>query len=315
MMLEIRDLCKKYDQIQALDHLNLEIEEGELFGFVGQNGAGKTTTIRILAGLLIPDQGAVRIRGEDLEGCSEELRSKIGYVPDSFGVYDNLKVWEYMDFYARLYGTMDLLVRNRCRELLDRIGLGEKEDVYVDGLSRGMKLRLSVARALIHRPELLILDEPTSGLDPRNRQELIALLKEIHREGTTIFISSHILSELGEMCTSIGILDQGKMVLTGSLSQIMNQVNTANPLEIEIQENQETAMRLLRAHPLVESLSVLDHRITVRFQGDADKEADLLRQLIQADVLVKSFHRRESGLESIFMQVTERENSKVVMKE
>jgi ABC-2 type transport system ATP-binding protein len=178
-----------------------------------------------------------------------------------------------------------------------------------------MKLRLSVARALIHRPELLILDEPTSGLDPRNRQELIALLKEIHREGTTIFISSHILSELGEMCTSIGILDQGKMVLTGSLSQIMNQVNTANPLEIEIQENQETAMRLLRAHPLVESLSVLDHRITVRFQGDADKEADLLRQLIQADVLVKSFHRRESGLESIFMQVTERENSKVVMKE
>lgn len=315
MMLEIQDLCKRYGNLKALDHLNLWIPEGELFGFVGQNGAGKTTTIRILAGLLAPDSGVIRMQGEKMKGCSIKLRDRIGYVPDAFGVYDNVKVSEYMEFYASVYGMTGLTARKRSRELLDLTGLGEREDAYVDSLSRGMKQRLGVARALIHNPKLLILDEPASGLDPRTRQELIALLKDIHTGGTTILISSHILSELGEMCTSIGILEKGRMLLTGSLSDIMSQVNISNPLEIQIQENLPAAVRLLREHPLVENLTVYENNVTIRFQGDAREEAMLLRRMVEAGVLVKSFSRREGGLESIFMEVTEREKSKVVVRE
>lgn len=315
MMLEISNLCKSFGKVKALDHLNLQIPEGELFGFVGQNGAGKTTTIRILAGLLTPDSGEVRMQGEKMKGCSMKLREQIGYVPDSFGVYDNVKVSEYMEFYASIYGITGLRARERSRELLEMTGLGGKEDFYVDSLSRGMRQRLGVARALIHTPKLLILDEPASGLDPRTRQELITLLKEIHGNGTTILISSHILSELGEMCTSIGIVEQGRMILTGNLSDIMSQVNISEPLEIQIQENLPAAVRLLRESPLVESLTVYENHITIRFQGDAKEEALLLRQLIDAGVLVKSFGRKESGLEAIFMQVTEREKSKVVIRE
>lgn len=315
MMLEIQNLCKNYGKIKALDHLNLQISEGELFGFVGQNGAGKTTTIRILAGLMAPDSGVVRLQGEQMKGCSMKLREQIGYVPDSFGVYDNVKVSEYMEFYASVYGINGLKARKRSRELLELNGLGGKEDAYVDSLSRGMRQRLGVARALIHEPKLLILDEPASGLDPRTRQELITTLKEIHAGGTTILISSHILSELGEMCTSIGILEQGRMILTGSLSDIMSQVNLSNPLEIQIQENLTAAVRLLKETPLVENLSVYENSITVRFHGDAREEAMLLRKLVDAGILVKSFGRKESGLETIFMQVTEKEKSKVVIRE
>lgn len=315
MMLDIRNLSKSYGKIKALNHLNLQIPEGELFGFVGQNGAGKTTTIRILAGLLEPDDGEIYMQGARMQGCSRKLRDQIGYVPDTFGVYDNVKVSEYMEFYASLYGMRGLAARKRWRTLLELTGLDDKEEVYVDSLSRGMKQRLGVARALIHEPSLLILDEPASGLDPRTRQELIGLLKEIHTRGTTILISSHILSELGEMCTSVGIVEQGRMILTGSIADILKQVNISNPLELQIQENLPAAIRILREEPLVENMSVYENRITIRFQGDERAEALLLKRLIEEGILVKRFARRESGLETIFMQVTEREKSKVVVRE
>ena len=214
-MLEIRDLRKKYGNFQALDGLSMTIEKGELFGFVGPNGAGKTTTIKIITGLLQPDSGSIVIDGMDGIRDRRHLKQKMGYVPDSFGVYDNLKVSEYMEFFASCYGIEGLESRKRCGLLLEQMKLEDKADFFVDGLSRGMKQRLCLARALIHDPELIVLDEPASGLDPRTRLEFTSILKELREQGKTLLVSSHILSELSEMCTSIGIIEQGRMALSG----------------------------------------------------------------------------------------------------
>ena len=254
-MLEIRDLRKKYGNFQALDGLNMTIGKGELFGFVGPNGAGKTTTIKIITGLLAPDSGSIVIDGMD--GIREQrcLKEKMGYVPDSFGVYDNLKVSEYMEFFASCYGLEGMGARRRCETLLEQMKLEDKADFFVDGLSRGMKQRLCLARALIHDPELVVLDEPASGLDPRTRLEFTGILKELREQGKTLLVSSHILSELSEMCTSIGIIEQGRMVLTGSMDQILEKVNSSNPLLISIYRGRETAMAILRSHPCVQTIS------------------------------------------------------------
>ena len=312
MMLEIKDLVKSYHHVQALKSLNLEIEEGELFGFVGPNGAGKTTTIKILAGLLRPDSGIVRIDGKQMSYGAVELKEKIGYVPDYFGVYDNVKVSEYLEFYAAAYGITGLMARRRYMELLDMVGLGGREDSYVDSLSRGMKQRLGVARALVHDPRLLILDEPASGLDPRTRQEFIAMLRGINQSGKTILISSHILSELGEMCTDIGIIQDGQIVLRGSLVDILSMVNSSNPLEIQVYQNVSEAVDFLRRHPMVTHVTIDGNRIAAGFTGGQMEEARLLRQMIEYGILVGSFHRRQGGLESVFMQITGDRKERVV---
>jgi len=312
MMLEIKDLAKSYDHVQALKSLNLEIEEGELFGFVGPNGAGKTTTIKILAGLLRPDRGTVCIDGQQMTYGAVELKEKIGYVPDYFGVYDNVKVSEYLEFYAAAYGIVGLVARRRYMELLDMVGLNGREDSYVDSLSRGMKQRLGVARALVHNPRLLILDEPASGLDPRTRQEFIAMLKGINQCGKTILISSHILAELGEMCTDIGIIEDGQIVLRGSLLDILAMVNSSNPLEIQVYQNVSEAVAFLRRHPLVTNVTIDGNRIAVGFSGGQMEEAHLLRQMIEKGILVGSFHRRQGGLESVFLQITGGREERVV---
>ena len=191
-MLTIKNLRKRYGNFQALDGLNLEVADGELFGFVGPNGAGKTTTLKILAGLLVPDEGEVEIGGLDVYSDGKELRRRIGYVPDFFGVYDNLKVSEYMEFFASCYGITGLQARTRCHTLLEQVRLEDKEDFFVDGLSRGMKQRLCLARALIHDPDLLILDEPITGLDPSAIQDFYHLIKKLNKEdGITIIMVSH----------------------------------------------------------------------------------------------------------------------------
>ena len=312
MMLEIHDLTKAYGRFQALDHLNLEIEEGELFGFVGPNGAGKTTTIKILVGLLRADGGSVKIDGQPMNCKAAEQKDKIGYVPDYFGVYDNVRVSEYLELYAAAYGITGLVARRRYMELLDMVGLGGREEFYVDSLSRGMKQRLGVARALVHNPRLLILDEPASGLDPRTRQEFIVMLKEINRCGKTILISSHILSELGEMCTDIGIIEAGQMVLRGSLVDILAMVNASNPLEMQIYQNLPDAVAFLRNNPLINTVVIDGNRIVAGFAGGQMEEAFLLRQLVEAGVLVGSFGRRQGGLESVFLQITGNKEEKVV---
>ena len=312
-MLKTRNLQKKYGNYHALDGLNMEIPDGALFGFVGPNGAGKTTTIKILTGLLRPDGGTVEIDSADALKEPRRMRDMIGYVPDTFGVYDNLKVSEYMDFFASCYGLEGLKARGRCHTLLLQVGLGDKEDFFVDGLSRGMQQRLCLARALIHDPQILIMDEPTAGLDPRTRMEFKEMVKELHEQGKTILISSHLLPDLAEICTDIGILDAGRMVVCGSMEEILNQLKASKPVIITVDQNREAALKLLKEHPLVKTISVREPEIMVGFTGTKQQESELLAQLVKAGVPVRSFMRERASLEAIFMQLTDHEEERVVL--
>ncbi len=312
-MLEIKDLRKNFGKFHALNGLDIHISQGALYGFVGPNGAGKTTTIKIMTGLLVADGGKVIIDGTAVSGGSHELKLKIGYVPDFFGVYDNLKVYEYMEFFASCYGICGLKARTRYMSLLEQVGLEDKMNFYVDSLSRGMKQRLCLARALIHDPLLLVLDEPASGLDPRTRFEFKEILKELREQGKTIFISSHVLSELSEMCTDIGIIDQGKMVLSGSMDDILRRVNASNPLIISVLGNKERALTILKSRPCVQTIAVKEGDIRVNFIGDEQEEALLLQSLVDAEVPVHGFYREPGSLESLFMQITDHDKEKAVL--
>jgi ABC-2 type transport system ATP-binding protein len=312
-MLEIKNLWKKFGKFHALNGLDIMIPQGSLYGFVGPNGAGKTTTIKIMTGLLSADSGQVMINGRDVTGGLEDLKLSIGYVPDFFGVYDNLKVNEYMEFFASCYGLDGLKARNRYMTLLEQVGLEDKCNFYVDSLSRGMKQRLCLARALIHDPLLLVLDEPASGLDPRTRFEFKEILKDLKEQGKTIFISSHVLSELSELCTDIGIIDQGKMVLGGSIEEILHRVNATNPLIIAVLGDKERALTILKSQPCVQTIAVKDQDIRVNFIGDEQDEALLLQQLVDADVMVRGFYREQGSLETLFMQITDHDKEKAVL--
>lgn len=304
-MLEIENLYKYYGSFAALDGLNLSIKKGELFGFVGPNGAGKTTTMRIISGLLRADKGSVHIGDIDALKDTRHLKDKIGYMPDFFGVYDNLKVIEYMEFYASIYGITGKSAHSLCLELLDLVNLSDKINLYVDDLSRGMKQRLCLARSLIHNPQLLILDEPASGLDPRARFEMKEILKNLIDMDKTIIISSHILPELAEMCTSIGVIQSGQMVLCGAVDEILSMMSSANPLVITMVSQVEQAITFLKEQPLVETLSYKDNTIRVDFKGDTYEEAALLQNLVAQNLPVCAFGREEGSLESLFMQITQ----------
>ncbi len=314
-MLKIENLKKAYGRHQALDGLNLTIKEGALFGFVGPNGAGKTTTIKILAGLLTPDEGAVQIDGIDAGREYRKARGLVGYVPDAFGVYDNLRVWEYMEFFASCYGLTGLAARRRCAQLLERTGLEDRADFFVDALSRGMQQRLCLARALIHDPSLLVMDEPSSGLDPRSRTEFKELIQELNEQGKTILISSHVLSELAQMCTDIGVIEQGRIVLEGSMKEIMERVDHSNPLLITVRGNPDRAVAILRSHSCVRTISIKHDCIAISFMGDPQDEAQLLQQLVDAEVPVTRFYRQQGSLESLFMEITDHEDKEVLLYE
>ena len=245
-MLQINHLNKSYGKFQAVKDLTLHIPKGDLFGFVGPNGAGKTTTIRMVCGLMPPGSGSIVINGVDALSHRREIKKQIGYVPDFFGVYDNLKVKEYMDFYGSMYRMSSRETARISDDLLELVNLSDKKEVFVDTLSRGMKQRLCVARALIHNPALLVLDEPNSGLDPRARVEMKELLQNLRSMGKTIVISSHILSELSEMCNSIGIMDHGILVASGRIEDVMEGVFGGNRLVITLEEGRETAVRIAR---------------------------------------------------------------------
>ncbi|MCI8982210.1 MAG: ABC transporter ATP-binding protein [Hungatella sp.] len=312
-MVKIEGLKRMYGRVAALDGLDMHVRDGALYGFVGPNGAGKTTTIKILTGLLVPDEGKVEIGGEDAVKDPGRMVDKIGYVPDFFGVYDNLKVSEYMELFASCYGLTGLTARKRSMELLGQVGLEEKTDYYVDGLSRGMKQRLCLARALIHDPQLLIMDEPTSGLDPRTRYEFKEILKDLRDQEKTVVISSHLLSELSEICTDIGIVEQGKMVLEGTMDHILNQINVQSPLRISVYQGREQALKILRSHPYVETMTIRHNDIMLNFTGDKEDEAALLQQLIDGGVQLCGFMRERGNLESVFMQITSHEEEGKVL--
>ena len=312
-MLKIQGLHKKYGNYHALDGLDMGLKDGALFGFVGPNGAGKTTTIKSMTGLLKPDRGTVELDGKDMLADTMGLRMRIGYVPDHFGLYDNLKVSEYMEFFAACYHLEGFEARKRARSLLEQVGLGERMDAFVDGLSRGMQQRLCLARALIHDPELLIMDEPTAGLDPRTHLEFRQMVWELHEQGKTILLSSHNLAELSELCTDIGIIDAGKMVLSGSMDEIMERIYTSKQIIISVHDQMEKALAFLKESPMVRTISICEKDIMVGFTGDEHRESELLKQMIEAGIPVRGFMREPGSLESIFMQITDHNEEKVVL--
>ncbi len=303
-MLHINKLTKKYGSFTAVSHLSLHIPEGDLFGFVGPNGAGKTTTIRMVCGLLRATSGTVKIGNVKGAVGSREMKRMIGYVPDFFGVYDNLKVREYMDMYGSMYGMYARDIARLTEDLLELVNLSDKKEVYVDTLSRGMKQRLCVARALLHNPKLLLLDEPSSGLDPRARVEMKELLKNLHSMGKTILISSHILSELSEMCTSIGIMNHGQLITSGRIEEIMAQLSGGNRIHIQIASGMETAVRILQEHAGIVLESVRENEVIVTNSSTDEEISALIGALIQNEVILTGFYREEGNLESLFMQLT-----------
>lgn len=303
-MLYIRDLTKNYGSFTAVNHLTLHIPEGDLFGFVGPNGAGKTTTIRIVCGLLKASGGSVQIGGTSAPVGSKAMKRLIGYVPDFFGVYDNLKVYEYMDMYGSMYGMASRDIAKLTDDLLELVNLSDKREFYVDTLSRGMKQRLCVARALLHNPKLLILDEPSSGLDPRARVEMKELLKNLHSMGKTIVISSHILSELSEMCNSIGIMNRGQLVRAGRIEDIMQQISGGKRIHIHVVSDMEPAVRVMKEQAGVVVESVRENEIIISHGGTDEEVCAMIASLIQNGVVLTDFHREEGSLETLFMQLT-----------
>ena len=309
-MLKIKNLEKSYGKFKALDDLNLEIEKGEIFGFIGPNGAGKSTTMKIVTGLLSPDRGEVYVNGIDAIKNNKKIKDEIGYMPDFFGVYDNLKTWEYLEFFASIYGITGDTLKKLSKELLELVNLTDKYDSCVDGLSRGMKQRLCLARCLIHNPKLLILDEPASGMDPKARFEMKNILKNLKCMGKTILVSSHILSELGEICTDIGIIEKGHMVCQGKVDEIMNRVSGNYPIIINVLKEPEKVVKILKENPKVERVYYEENKVIAYFNGSDEESVELLKNLVVNNVPVISFNKQQHSLEEVFMKITNEQEEK-----
>lgn len=304
MIIKVETLTKTYGRVRAVNRLSLEIAEGSIYGFVGPNGAGKTTTMKILATLLAPTSGQAWVAGTEVTKNPDQVRRHVGYMPDFFGVYDDLKVNEYLDFYASSYGIPAADRRQIADDLLELVDLTHKRDAYVDTLSRGMKQRLCLARSLVHNPDVLLLDEPASGLDPRARVEMRELLKELRQMGKTILISSHILPELAEMCTDIGIVENGELVASGSVAEIMSRVQHQQILEVRLLERAEQAAAFMRALPGIGEAVADEQAVKASYQGDEEGLNLVLTSLISAGFRVCSFARASSNLEDVFLRVT-----------
>jgi ABC-2 type transport system ATP-binding protein len=301
-------LVKRYGRTVAVAGIDLSIEPGEIFGLVGPNGAGKSTTLRMLATLLRPSAGDAEIDGWSVTRDADQVRRVLGFMPDVFGVYDDMKVWEYLDFFARCYGLPAAGRRRMIADLLELVDLGARRDDYVQTLSRGMEQRLCLAHALVHDPKVLLLDEPASGLDPRARVELRELLRELRALGKTILISSHILPELEELCTSVAIVDQGKVLAQGRVADIERRLRFGSVLRVRVLlsgEALEAARDRFAADPDVASASILDDgTIELGFRGDDAASARLLAESVGAGLPIVSFARAASDLEELFLQVT-----------
>ncbi len=309
-MLKVQNLKKKYGKFYALKGISFEIQTGHIFGFIGQNGAGKTTTMRIITGLLAADSGVVEFDGVDLLKNYKCIGDIVGYVPDYFGAYNRLRAIEYMEFFANMQGLYGKSVRQRCIGLMDKLGMADMANIYVDDLSRGMQQRLCMARALLHNPKLLVLDEPTSGMDPQSRLEFKKLLKELSADGKTIIISSHILPELSELCNSVGIIDKGEMLYQGSIDDIVATVNVSNPLGLRVLSNKNAAVNMLKNNELTQSMSIDGNNIQIAFMGNSEEEAELLSKLLEDGVRITYFGRKRDNLEDVFVRLTEQNDER-----
>jgi ABC-2 type transport system ATP-binding protein len=303
-MIEIKNLTKHYGQFTALNNLNMSIAKGTVFGFVGPNGAGKSTTMSILATLLNPSSGSAKVGGFEVTEKPKEVRKLIGYMPDFFGVYDNFKTNEYLDFYGASYGIPRPERQQMIPQLLELVNLTDKKDFYVDSLSRGMKQRLCLARCLVHDPELLILDEPASGLDPRARIEMREILKELKVMGKTIIISSHILPELAEMVDEIGVIEHGNLIAQGKVQEIQNRMRTKRILHIRFMERTEEAVVFLKDQAHVSMVLQDEAGVHVHFDGQDAEQAELLGRLIANSFPLISFSEAQTNLEDVFLEIT-----------
>ncbi|MBN2446654.1 MAG: ABC transporter ATP-binding protein [Phycisphaerae bacterium] len=303
-MVQTINLTKRYGKLVALNNLHLNIEEGECFGYIGPNGAGKTTTLRILATLLQPTWGEARVCGHVVGYESRKIRPLIGYVPDFFGAYEDMVVQEYLEFFASAY---DITGKKRSQivgDVLELTDLSFKHDALVDSLSRGMKQRLSIARVLLHDPKVLLLDEPASGLDPRARIEIRELLKELHRMGKTILISSHILPELADLCTSIGIIEQGELIYQGSVSDALRRARVGTIVHIVTPDDQARAQGVLEKLPGVRQVETRNGTLIVDLEGDTNDFSFIANAMLSNKLRINEIKQEDVNLETAFMRLT-----------
>lgn len=307
-MIELLVLRKEFDNVLAVDDLNLKISKGEIFGLIGPNGAGKTTTIRMACGLLAPTQGRALVNGIDVAKEPERAQRYIGYLSDFFAVYEDLKVWEYLDYFAHAYKMPEAEIPARITEVIAQVNLEVKRDAMICGLSRGMKQRLGIARAIIHHPQVMLLDEPASGLDPKARLELRSLLLGLRDQGATILISSHILTELEGFCTSIGIMEKGRMVRSGSISEVTAAAASPRLVRLTWTGNSlAVAQEKLAGDPRISELNLTTGAGTFHFSGAEQDLATVLASLVEAKVQVTSFGEVKQTVEELYMKLSTHE--------
>lgn len=303
-MIELHGLCKYYGKLKAVDSLSLRVGRGEVLGFIGPNGAGKTTTLRMLATLLPPDAGTAAIHGLDILKDRDEVRGCLGYMPDFFGVYDQMRVWEYLDFFACAHRVPYHERAGLIGDVLELVDLGAKREAYVETLSRGMKQRLCLAMTLVHDPQVLLLDEPASGLDPRARIEMRLLLQELCRMDKTIIISSHILTELAELCTKVAIIEQGKLMMIGSVEEINQRMEGGRRrLVVGMPDQQAELCAFLGDCEYVRQTEVVEANVRFIYEGDAEAQRKLLAQLVTRGFPIQTFSEEEADLEDLYMRI------------
>ena len=306
-MIETRDLTKMYGDLYALDRLNLKLDKGDVYGFIGPNGAGKTTTMRILATLLTPTWGEATVCGYSIYNGAKDIRRVMGYMPDFFGVYDDMKVIEYLEFFAAAYRIKGAERRQKCEQVLELVDLGYKREALVTSLSRGMTQRLGLARVLLHEPQVLLLDEPASGLDPRARIEMYELLKELRSMGKTILVSSHILPELAKVCNKIGIIERGKLLFDGDVQTAIRQVRQRTRMDVQVGDNRNPeAKSLLEGDPGIEEVEMKEQGeyMLVTLRDGVQDGSFIAELLLRQGFRLKMLKEEAVNLEDVFMGIT-----------
>ncbi len=303
-MIETRQLTKRYGNLIAVNEINLTLTDGDVFGFIGPNGSGKTTTMRMIATLLQPDYGEAYVCGKSIYTHQQEIRRLVGYMPDFFGVYDDMTVLEYLEFFAAAYRIHGPHRRSICEEKLDLVDMAFKRDAMVNQLSRGQTQRVGLARVLLHEPQVLLLDEPASGLDPRARIEMRNLLRRLGEMKKTVIVSSHILPELADVCTRVGMIEKGNLIVDGHVDEVMRKARQQIMLQIRVTDRTEAAAQLLEQHPLVERVDILKGTIEARLKPDVFDYSALPSAIIEAGYKLALFREEEVNLETAFLALT-----------
>lgn len=303
-MIETNQLTKRYGDLIAVNNINLKLSEGDVFGFIGPNGSGKTTTMRMLATLLSPDYGEAYVCGKSIYTHPQEIRRLVGFMPDFFGVYDDMTVIEYLEFFAAAYRINGPARRAVCEEKLELVDMAFKRDAMVNQLSRGQTQRIGLARVLLHEPQVLLLDEPASGLDPRARIEIRNLLKKLGEMKKTVIVSSHILPELADVCTRVGMIEKGVLIVDGYVDEVMRKARRSILLLIRVKDRLDAAATLLEQHPGVQSLETKNGTIFATLNSDVLDYSELPTLLLESGFKLTLFREEEVNLETAFMELT-----------